>query len=494
MSRIKTLVCLAVASTLQALPGVSVAQDAAASQEYSETASRGVLLNAIRRAVVSNPEVQASWHGYRAATSAQDVARSGYLPTLDLNADVGRRWSKWPHHDKDSWNYRGAELDLNQMIYDGFATSSEVSRMGYRRLVSYYDLLEASENAGVEVIRAYADVERYRKQVDHAKANYATHKQIYDQINNRASAGVSRKVDLDQATGRLALAEANLLTEVSNLHDVSARYQRLVGELPPDAMPALADSFVNVRLPENIITALRTAYVNNPSFNAAIESVRASFANRDKARSGYHPRLDLHANTGIAYNSEDNDYTDYKGTGRDSRVELLFKLNLFRGGADHARVRQAGEEINQAQDLREKACRDLRQTLTIAFQNTKALNEKMAYLNKHRASSALTREAYRRQFDIGQRTLLDLLDSENEYFTSQRNYTDAQYDLLVAEAQTLAGTGELLHTLGVQREDLPTAKEAGQNRDTVDPADMCPADAPAPVEVDKPLLGGTAFR
>ena len=227
------------------------------------------------------------------------------------------------------------------------------------------------------------------------------------------------------------------------------------------------------------------AYVNNPAFNAAIENVRASQANQDTARSNYHPKLNLHASTGINRNI-DND--DLKGNTRDSLVELLFSFNIFRGGSDQARVKQAGKEVDQAKDLREKACRDLRQTLTISYQNTRSLVEQLSYLEQHKSSTAKARDAYRHQFDLGQRSLLDLLDTENEYFSSNRAYTSARYSLLVAQAATLAGTGQLLHTLGVVREDLPTAKEAGQDRDTVNAADMCPADAPVRLEVDKKTL------
>ena len=478
-NKIRTVICLAVASALQVLSGT------AGAQELGE-ASSGVLLDAVRKAVVGNPEVQARWHGYQAATAARDVARGGYLPRIDLNAGLGKRWRKDPNKSSDNWTYGGAGLDLNQMIYDGFATSSEVKRMSYARLMRYYELLEASENAGFEVVQAYADVQKQRELVEAAKANYAIHKQLHDRLNDRASAGVSRRVDLDQANGRLALAESNLLTELSNLHDVSARYQRLVGDVPPDTLPPVTDGFNNVQLPENIVDALNAAYVNNPAFNAAIENVRASMANQDLARSNYHPKLNFHATTGFDRNV---DNAELKGNRKESAVELLLNFNLFRGGSDAARIRQAGEEVNQAKDLREKACRDLRQTLTIAYQDTRSLNEQLGYRERHLLMTDKARQAFRQQFDIGQRTLLDLLDTENEFFMSQRAFASTRYDLLVAQARTLAGTGQLLRTLGVVREDLPSAKDAGQDRETVDPADMCPADAPVQVEVDKSQLG-----
>jgi adhesin transport system outer membrane protein len=495
----KTLVCLAVASALQVFSGTSNAQ------ELGEVPNR-MLLDVVRKAVATSPDVQARWHGYRAATAQQDVARGGFLPRLDLNAGVGHKWVRNPGskednkdagRDKsDNWNYGGVGLELNQMIWDGFATSSEVKRMGFTRLMRYYELLDATETASLEVVRAYSDVQRQRELVDHAKSNYVAHKQIYDRLNDRTNAGVSRRVDLDQAAGRLALAESNLLTELSNLHDVSVRYQRLVGEVPPDTLSPLADNFSNVQLPENVVAALRVAYVNSPAFNAAVENVRASYANRDLARSNYHPTLNLHASTGVQRNANNTDPKDggYKGNTQESLVELQFNLNLFRGGSDVARTRQAGEEIGQAKDLREKACRDLRQNLSIAFQDIRSLTEQIGYLQQHQLSTEKAREAYHRQFDIGQRTLLDLLDSENEYFNSQRAYTAARYNLVVAQARTLANMGQLLHTLGVVREDIPTAKDAGQNRDTVNPEDMCPADAPVQVEVDKGALLSVSGR
>ncbi|MDR2208173.1 MAG: TolC family outer membrane protein [Azoarcus sp.] len=492
MSKMKTLVCLAVASALQVLSGASGAQ------ELGE-ASRGALLDAVRKAVTNNPEVQSSWHGYLAASAARDVARGGYFPQIDLNAGYGHRWRKEPKHSSDDWDYGGVGFDLKQMVYDGFATSSEVKRMSYTRLMRYYDLLGASENAGLEVVRAYADVQRYRELVEAAKANYAMHKQHHSKLDTRADAGVSRRVDLDQAIGRLALAESNLLTELSNLHDVSARYQRLVGELPPDAMSPLEDDFNNVQLPENVVVALNTAYVSNPGFNSAIENVRAGMANRDVARSNYHPKFDLLARTGVDRNLNNRDPSTgglkgdpstggLKGNTRESTVELRMNFNIFRGGSDAARVRQAGEELEQAKDLREKACRDLRQSLVIAYQNINSLNEQLGYRERHYLMTVKARDAFLLQFGAGTRTLLDLLDTENEVFVSQRALTNARYDLLVTQAATLSEMGQLLRTLGVVREDLPSLQDIGQDRDVVDPADMCPADAPVQLTVDKGRL------
>jgi adhesin transport system outer membrane protein len=130
----------------------------------------------------------------------------------------------------------------------------------------------------------------------------------------------------------------------------------------------------------------------------------------------------------------------------------------------------------QARDLQEKACRDVRQTLLIAYSDVRSLSEQQRYMDQHRLSTEKSREAYRQQFDIGQRTLLDLLDSQNEFFEATRSYINARYNQVGAQARTLSGMGQLVNTLGVNRADVPSARDAGQERSDINPAELCPSD------------------
>jgi outer membrane protein, adhesin transport system len=147
------------------------------------------------------------------------------------------------------------------------------------------------------------------------------------------------------------------------------------------------------------------------------------------------------------------------GSSRDTVAEVVMNYNLYRGGADQAREKQAVEFNLQARDLQEKACRDVRQTLAIAYNDVVRLNEQLGYLDQHRLSTEVAREAYRQQFDIGQRTLLDVLDTQNEYFEASRAYLNGQYNEFIAQARTLASMGKLTAIAG--GESRPTA-DAGR--------------------------------
>ncbi|MDP1658026.1 MAG: OmpA family protein, partial [Methylotenera sp.] len=125
-----------------------------------------------------------------------------------------------------------------------------------------------------------------------------------------------------------------------------------------------------------------------------------------------------------------------------------------------------------------------RQIVVIAYNDIQQLKEQEKYRTNHKNSIENAREAYRKQFDIGQRTLLDLLDTENEYFQAKRSLTNTQFDIQTAYARTYAGQGELLNKIGAARGGLPEYKRESY----MDNENVCQAIAPVQVTVDKAEL------
>lgn len=443
------------------------------------------LKDAAQEAVLRNPEVLARWHTYKAASEEIGTATGARLPKIDLSAGVARENKETPLVDYGSYTRSGMSVYLNQMLFDGFATRSEIKRLSYAQRVRYFEMLDASENAALEAARAYIDVLRYRDLHKLAQDNYVKHRQVFDQIQDRVKSGVGRRVDLETASGRLALAESNLLTEASNLHDVSSRYQRIVGSLPPADMapPDLA----KLTVPATAKDALLSAYQHHPALNSAQENIIATQAESDGRKSKFLPRVDLRARKDMA-----KDLDGIDGDHDTANIELLLNYNLYNGGIDKAAQRQFWERVNVAKDLRDKACRDVRQTLSIAYNDIPRLAEQLTYLDQHRLSVSKAREAYQKQFEIGQRTLLDLLDTENEYFQAQRSYTIAEYDRALAFGRTQAGMGNMLTSIGLQRLDTPELKDSKEAAE-FDPYAVCPPDKAVQVAVDKDKIFADAM-
>lgn len=435
----------------------------------------------IEKTVTRNPEVQARYHNFTAAQQEQLVTRGNLLPQVDLTANYRKQEDVGPNLGNSAIPERQTALVLRQMLFDGFATTSEVNRLGHASRVRYYELQSAMQNTALEAVRAYLDIQRYRQLKEHAQDNYISHKQFYERIQERVSAGVGRRVDLEQANGRLALAEANLLTEITNLHDVMARYQRLVGELPPDNLPEV--DFTNTGLSSSATEALQLAYRKNPELLGAIENIVATEQEVRSKRGSYMPRLDLQARKVLDTSSDGRNSTQAADV-----IELTMNFNLFNGFSDRASIDQAAEKLISTQDLRDKACVDTRQTIVIAYNDIYRLKEQLIYRDQHQLAIEKAREAYRKQFDIGQRTLLDLLDTENEYFQARRTYANTSFDMKTAYVRTYAGQGELLSKLGVVRADLPDFDRA----EYFDRQNVCEAVVPVMLNVDKEALMANA--
>jgi adhesin transport system outer membrane protein len=166
---------------------------------------------------------------------------------------------------------------------------------------------------------------------------------------------------------------------------------------------------------------------------------------------------------------------------------LVLNYNLYKGGSDQARIRQYVDKLNATYDLRDKVCRDVRQTALIAYNDVSKLESQIGFLSQHELSTSKAREAYRQQFDIGQRSLLDLLDTENEYFQARRALVNAEYDLSLAKARVLAANGTLLSALKLrpletQAPDQPAGTDAN------DDAMQCVSDLAPQVVLDKSSL------
>jgi len=439
---------------------------------HAESASN--IHDVVVQALEANPDLQARYHAFTAASYQVGEARAGYLPSVDISATAGRGTRDFDGLDRYSTGQ--GQVSLTQSLFEGFRTVGQVERFEGTKLVRYYELLNSVEDTAFEAVRAYEDVSRERALLSSARDNYAKHQDVFSQIEERVTSGVGRKVDLEQVAGRLALAETNLLTEASNLHDVTARYLRIVGQLP--ASDLVPSSLSQSDLPPNIREALLLAYQGNPTFHAAIKNIAATQANVKVERSGYYPKAELRARQVTSRNTNGFDErVDFDRYGDESAVELAITYNLFAGGATRSAVRRALEEVNQAKDLRDKACVDLRQTTQIAYNDSHRIKEQLKSLDQHRRSSDKVRTAYSEQFKIGQRSLLDLLDAENEYFQANRAFTSAEADLNIAHARVLSTMGTLLPTLKITRESLVQVKGVKIKDDIkIDGTNACPTD------------------
>ena len=447
---------------------------------HASGTSNDNLTGVVEEALNTSPEIGFQIDRFRASVEDRRQVWGGYLPSVDLDAAIGQGNREFDGRGNYTREY--AELSVTQLLFDGFGLQSRLSQADHEMRARYYEALDQAEQTTLEVVEAYLDVRRYRELVALARANVESHQDVRAKVQRRADSGVGTAADLNQIDGRLALARSNLMTEIRNLQSVTARFERLVGRTPADRLSPVNKLAMTDEL--DLAGVVENTFANNPTLYAAFEQIKQARASLRETRSARYPTLELGVHQGIYrnQNSFDERY-DPSDRGNDFRVELRMRYNLFRGGSDRAAERAANHRIDQARNLRDKTCVDLRQTATIAYTNRENLKHTQAQLIAHRDASAEALRAYRQQFDIGRRSLLDVLDSENELFQSNRAVVNGQYNERLATARTLSSMGRLLESLADRDERLPTIDSAFADSPSAGAGQYCSAMMEAGIEL-----------
>jgi len=420
------------------------------------TAHSETIQDAIQATIQSNPDVRATAYNKLAREQEVVQARSRYFPTLDVRGSTGYYDQ---HHPKDYHNWpKEAALSLRQNVFEGGASLSEVQRQQARVKSQAYLVQAVSENIGLQACRAYLNVLREVELYKLAQENLRIHERMHDQVRSRSEAGVDRRADLDQVSGRLALAQANLVTAKANLEDARSDYQAIVGHLPDDnlEMPAAVDAAI----PGSKEEAEYLAIQGYPTLKSAKADVEAREKQHETAKRVLSPSFDIAAD----YRWQDG--TDGlvdtsmltaaapKATTRDIyredvSVTASVRFNIFNGFQNMGRIKETRLLVSEAEEIMKSTQRQVAHSVRLSYESYLAAQERMKKLDAYAKSAELTANAFVVQWNIGRRTLFDILDTQAEYINAKSDLVNATYDQRYASYRVLAGMGKLSETLGV---------------------------------------------
>ncbi len=419
----------------------AVGQDATGSDAYAN------LRVVAQRALENSGDVAARLSAYRAQRRLVDAAEAGRLPRADFNGSVGTERSTALDANGGSRNYSGnsdrATLSLRQPLYDGSEVASEVERQKRLTNVRYFELRAAEDAVLQEVARSWIDLQRQRGQIEVSRENVRNHEQLVRLVRERSESGVGRRVDVDQAQGRVASAQLALVTDEAALMEAITRFRRYVQAPVPLRIRPL--EVLPSQLPPSERSAVADAIANAPAVRSAQENVAVLDAERRVRRAAFSPRLglearhDLHARTASLRDAAS------------SSVQLTLSFNLFAGGGDVAREDDAALRTEQARQQHLDAIAAARQGVGAAWIDGARLATVQPSAAAYVKAVASARDAYREQYSIGQRSLLDLLNSENEVAQARRQLANVEADIEFSRVRLLSATGQLAQVLGVQR-------------------------------------------
>jgi len=402
------------------------------------------LSEALEHALLRFPDFRATLASRRAAEEQAAEARGGFYPQVDVALGKGREESDnsftRPLGYRPVLSRQEATVSASQLLFDGGATSGQVRRFSERAGSANFQVSNAAEQLGLRVAQAYLEVMRLRGQVAFGEENVAVHDRTLRQVELLAERGAGRRSDAQQAAARLALAQSLLSQQRGQLAQAESAYRHLVGHAPG----AMRKPEAEAALPRDIEAAVAQIMTTHPVVLSAERELNAAQADRESARARFAPRVDLEVGS-----TKNRDIDGVRGPNDDLFVMLRLRSNLYRGGSDQARVREAQARVDEASAGLARARNDIERDLRQAWEGLVASRERLPQLENHAQVSVQVVQAYRSQFAIGQRSLLDVLNAENELYTARGNALNGLLGLSADEMRVLATMGKLVAVLGV---------------------------------------------
>ena len=373
-------------------------------------------------------------------------AQAGFGPRVDVTGQAGGsvlRDSSTRSQNLDSqmWGKVGYSAQLVQPIWDGFATRSRVRTAKSTLESQKYRVFDTATSLSLDAIIAHIDLLRRRKIYELSEENVAHHKSLVGQAQDRASLGADTAADVTQAQSRLQRALSSLSEAKASLLVAEETYTRLTG------LPA-ASRLQTVTMPPQLYTAsqavLEKAKKSNPKLAAYLQDIRASRAERELADSAFSPALNLEAGP---------NYTNLGGTSDrwvySFDVMGVVRWNIFNSGADVAERRAASARMRQSRQVMYNFIDDLKLDVDSTWVNYLAAQEQYNHYFKAIEYNKYTRTAYTEQFQIGKRSILDVLDTESELYNSATQAETARGNILVGAYRLSALTGNMLPEMSI---------------------------------------------
>lgn len=413
----------------------ATALPAAAQQAFTIT-------DAIKQAVQTNPGVTEAAANRRATEAELRQNQSTLLPQVRLRADYGpeklTRYDIQPPPAGDGqWrkDSREASIVVRQLIFDGLTSINEIWRQTARVDAAAARVHERTELIALDAAEAYVDVVRYTRLIALAQQNVAAHRRLAGEVRQRFEGGRSGDGDLQQAQERLSGAESVLAEFRIRLDDARAKYRRSVGLEPynlrfPGRLPGLPGS-----KDDSLAIALR----HNPTLRAAGADAEAAKYGFRATAGAFLPTITLEGSASKGVDSQ-----DILGRREDISGKIVASWDIFRGGQDMWRRQEMADRMIEQTQRLARLQRDAFESLDKAWAARTLTSERIASLTRQSEAARRVIDAYTKEYELGQRTLIDLLDARNSYFNSLVSIISTRAVAVFADYQLLAAMGHLL--------------------------------------------------
>ncbi len=408
------------------------------------------LKDSVVEVLKTNPIISERLKNYRATQQDLNIAESEYYPKLDFRAVAAYNTAgeikdyaddSEYHHNVIDEEYRNYEtsLTLTQNIFDGFGTMHKIDYQEARILAAAYNYLEKANDTAFKMVGAYIDLLRSHELTQIAVENVQINNDIYKKVKQLYKAGLTTESEVKKIESALLLAESNLIVQKNNTQDSEYTFKKVLGRMPEINNMQRPD--FNIAMPESIERAAIYSVEHNPSLLVSRYNIKGAQALYEQRKKEYYPKVDFEASQ--FYNDVEK-RNSFDSPDDRFRARLVLTYNLFRGGEDKANVQKHLSIINQEIAIKRDLKRQVIEGLELSWNAYEMIGRQLETLRKYSQYSKKTLELYKDEYDLGRRSLLDLLSSQNDLINAKTQIVTADYERLFAKYRILDAMGLLV--------------------------------------------------
>ncbi len=406
------------------------------------------LAQVVGQVVKTHPRIKAAQSTARSVRYEIEQAEAGNNPKFGLIADPGRSYNsatkKWSA--AGDFGVRGTQL-----LFDGNRTDNEIDRQRARFLSASERGKLTEHQLAAQVTDTYIEVLKQEKLEQLASQNVDAHTELYDKTQEIVKLDKGRAYDLAQAGARLQQAKVTLSSRRGALQEAQLFLADLAG-FQPSGLIMPADPVKAVPPTQRSAFEQLESHPSLKAAQAEIESARRASA---IAAAWFKPRVDFQGTI-----NSPQDFEGHRDYLRGYDVRLAMQWNPFDGGAGKAGSQAAAEQLNAAKDNADAVRRDLSNEVTRFWSQIETRRGRMNAWEDLAKQNMKVRDAYWQQFKIGRRSMLDLLNAENELFQTRSSAETDRMELLQSQYRLLGSLAQLTQWLGVSTASFGNEKDS----------------------------------
>jgi outer membrane protein len=403
------------------------------------TASADSLREALVSAYQTNPTLTAQRQTLQATDATVAIAKAAGRPQITGSVGINRNLAQRGVLDSGG---KGPTLsvgaDLSVPLFNGGSVRNNI-RAAQTRVEAGRATLRAVEgDVFTNAVTAYMDVIRDRAIVELNENNVKVLETNLEATRDRFQIGDLTRTDVAQSEARLQLGRSQLAEAQGRLTASEATYRQVIGHppgvlAPPPPLPPL---------PQTPDEAVQIALADNPDLLAITRSAIAAGYDVRVARAGRLPSLSGVLSNTYVNNLGGNSIAGQPSTGSQSAIGLNASIPIFQGGLPAARIRQAQAQEGQVLEQVVGTERAVVQAARAAFANYDAAQKAIQAETVAVQANELALEGNRAEQSVGTRTIIEVLNAEQELLNSQVSLVTAKRDAYVAGFQLLNAMGQ----------------------------------------------------